>query len=159
MKTEFNARMRLWFPVVIVIFISLLISNCKKWDSTPTGDLVIMAGYMCGWGSGEDSITISVEGIKYKSSVPAQPLQPKIEKSRSVSRSEWNEIKKEVNLEVFRKLTYNTCNICVDGCDEWINIRDDDYFHGIRFGKGTQIDPISTLQARLASIRAEFNSN
>jgi hypothetical protein len=124
---------------------------------TPNSDLIIKAGFMCGWGSGEDSLEISQTKIKYVYYIPAQSSIPIINKSRSVPESEWTEILNDVNLDYFVKLNYQSCNICVDGCDEWISIQDDKISHNIRFGKGLQIDTINRLQNKLAELRAEFS--
>jgi len=120
-------------------------------------DLIIKAGFMCGWGSGEDSLEISQSTIKYVYYIPSQSRVPIINKTRSVSVSEWTEILDIVNLEEFLRLNYQSCNICVDGCDEWISIQDDNLSHNIRFGKGFQIDTISRLQTKLAELRAELS--
>jgi hypothetical protein len=134
----------------------IVLSDCQKKELTPTSDLIIKAGFMCGWGTGEDSIEISQSNIKYVYYIPAQSPVPVINKSRSVTESEWREIVNDVNIDDFLRLQYQSCNICVDGCDEWISIKDDRISHNIRFGKGSQIDTISRLQNKLAELRAEF---
>ena len=143
------------FFLILATFFVLL--NCKKSPMTPNSDLIIRAGFMCGWGSGEDSLVISQTKIKYVYSIPAQSAIPIKNKSRPVSESEWAEILKDVDLDNFLKLNYQSCNICFDGCDEWITIQDDKISHNIRFGKGSQIDTISRLQNKLAELRAEFS--
>ena len=80
---------------------------------------------MCGWGAGEDSLYISNTVIKYVYSVPAQSGLPKINKTRTTTEAEWVIILNSLDLNNFVKLDYNSCNICVDGCDEWIKIQDD----------------------------------
>jgi hypothetical protein len=142
-----------------LVFITLLFvfSGCKKSESTPDSDLIIKAGYACGWGSGQDSLVISKTTIKYAYYVPARSLTPVIKINRTVPDSEWREILNTVNLDDFVKLNFQSCNICVDGCDEWISVRDDNISHEIRFGKGLNIEPISKLQNKLAQLRTEFN--
>jgi len=141
--------------LLLITFFVLL--GCKKTELTPNSDLIIKAGFMCGWGSGEDSLEISQSEIKYVYYIPAQSRVPIINKTRSVSESEWTEILNIVNLDNFVKLNYQSCNICVDGCDEWISIEDDKISHNIRIGKGYQIDTINKLQNKLAELRAEFS--
>ncbi len=142
------------FFILITIFVLL---GCKKSEMTPNSDLIIKAGFMCGWGSGEDSLVISQSKIKYVYYIPAQSRVPIINKSRSVSESEWTEILNIVNLDDFVNLNYQSCNVCFDGCDEWISMEDDKISHNIRIGKGYQIDTISGLQNKLAELRAEFS--
>jgi hypothetical protein len=82
--------------------------------------LVIKAGYMCGWGSGQDSLIISSKMIQYVYSVPANSQIPEVNKARPTTPAEWNNILNSINFNNFLNLHYNSCNICVDGCDEWI---------------------------------------
>jgi hypothetical protein len=96
-------------------------SNVNKEESY----LKIRAGYMCGWGAGEDSLYISNTVIRYVYFVPARSRLPKINKTRTTTEAEWANILHSLDLNNFVKLDYNSCNICVDGCDEWIKIQDD----------------------------------
>jgi hypothetical protein len=143
--------------IVFIILISLfsLIVGCEK--NGDTSGLTIRAGFACGWGTGEDSLEISRSGINYVYYVPSKSPAPMIRTSRSVAASEWNEITRIVNMNNFTRLNYNTCNICVDGCDEWIYIDNGRISHRIRFTKGQEIETITELQKKLAELRAEFN--
>lgn len=146
------------YPFVILLVTGLLLScNNNELNQTNSSGLVIKAGFECGWGSGTDSIVISQAGIKYAYYIPGKSLQPQIAKTWSISNSEWTEIANEVDLNGFVKLQYQSCLICLDGCDEWIFIQNGDLSHKITFGKGRKIDSISSLQTKLAQIRAEFN--
>lgn len=129
--------------------------SCKKSDDN--SDLIIKAGFICGWGSGTDSIEISKTTIKYVYYIPAKSNLPEINKSRTVPDSEWAEILSCVNTNDFVKLQYQTCNVCIDGCDEWIFIQENNITHKITFDKGFQIYAINKLQKKLAQLRAEFN--
>jgi hypothetical protein len=145
---------------VLIILAGFLVS-CKKSDSRLNErdalSLKIKAGYMCGWGSGEDSLYISSTTINYVYYVPANSNLPKIKKTRPTTDAEWNSIVNSINPDYFLKLNYNSCNICVDGCDEWISIQNDQMSHQIRFGLGGKIDSLDRLQNILAQLRSEFN--
>ena len=112
---------------------------------------------MCGWGAGEDSLYISNTIIKYVYYVPANSNLPKIKKTRFTTAAEWDSIVNSVNFNYFLKLNYNSCAICVDGCDEWIAIQNDQISHQIRFGLGGKIDSLDKLQNILSQLRSEFN--
>jgi len=146
--------------LILAILSLLIMLSCKKTDSEQinNSNLVIKAGFICGWGSGEDTIEISRTSIKYVYYVPAKSQQPQIRKARPVSRTEWSEILNDVDINNFVNLNYQTCNVCADGCDEWIFIQKDNLSHGIRFGKEATIDAISKLQIKLGQLRAEFNT-
>jgi hypothetical protein len=139
---------KLYFLLSLIILFS-----CKKTDE----NLIITAGYACGWGSGEDSLVITQSEIKYVYIIPSQSSQPEINASRAITKSEWEEIDNALNINTFRKLNYNTCNICVDGCDEWIKVQSDDLDHQIRYDKGLTIESIEELQGIIARIKAEFH--
>ncbi len=141
--------------IVILVILFFLFVGCNKNEGT--SGLTIRAGFACGWGAGEDSLEISRSGIKYVYYVPSKSSSALIRTSRSVTASEWNEITEIVNMDSFGRLNYNTCNICVDGCDEWIYINNGRISHSIRFTKGQEIESISELQKKLAELRAEFN--
>jgi hypothetical protein len=141
----------------LVLTLFFAFSGCKKSGLTPGSDLIIKAGFACGWGLGEDSLEISKTMVKYVYYIPAKSHEPVINKTRAVSDSEWTEILSDINLDDFVKLNYQTCNICVDGCDEWIFIQDDIISHNIRFNRGEKIDQINKLQNKLEQLRTEFS--
>jgi predicted transport protein len=144
---------------MVIISASILLLSCEKSTVNQTNDpqLVIKAGFDCGWGAGDETIEITKTSISYVFTVPSKSQQPKINKKRSVSDSEWTEIQDDISMNDFVKLDYHTCNVCVDGCDEWIFIQNSGTSHKITFGKGLKINSISKLQAKLAELRLEFN--
>ncbi len=158
---KYNLKQTIMKPFVVLSIMTLIIciTSCQKSnpDKTDNSGLVIKAGFVCGWGAGEDSIEITQTEIKYVYYVPSISQQPQIRKNRTVSISEWAEIINDVNMDDFVKLNYQTCNVCVDGCDEWIFIQKDSLSHEIRFDKGATIDTISNLQIKLGQLREEFN--
>lgn len=136
--------------ILLVVFLS-----CKKTEDN--SDLIIKAGFVCGWGAGMDSITITKKAIKYVSYIPSRSTIPVIIKTRAVPGSEWQDILGVVNTNDFASLHYNSCNVCFDGCDEWIYLENDRISHKITYGKGTSIDTISRLQDKIAELREEFS--
>jgi hypothetical protein len=141
--------------LLFIVTVLIALASCKKAEDDKA-DLVIQAGFMCGWGAGEDSINISETNIEYVYYVPRESALPKMRASRNLTESEWLEIINSFNTDDFTELEYNTCNICVDGCDEWISIKNDKLYHKIRFTKDQQIDAIKGLQDKLSMLREEF---
>jgi hypothetical protein len=150
--------MKKLLPVIFLMLVCF--GGCEKQeksnDNKDESPLKIRAGFMCGWGTGLDSLYISNTVIRYVYSVPGQSNIPKINKTRATTDAEWVNIINSLDLDNFVKLNYNSCGICVDGCDEWIKIQDDKISHQIRFGLGAKIDSISDLQKLLAQYRSEF---
>jgi hypothetical protein len=143
-------------PVYVIVIILFSLSwGCKKADDN--SGLTINAGFACGWGAGEDSLEISRSEIRYVFYIPSKSGEALIRTSRNVTAIEWDEITEAINMDTFVKLNYNTCNICVDGCDEWISIENGTLSNSIRFTKGQDIETISLLQKKLAELRTEFN--
>ncbi|HLP74715.1 MAG TPA: hypothetical protein VK155_17545 [Bacteroidales bacterium] len=138
--------------LLILLFASMF--SCRKEDDH--SNLMITAGFICGWGSGEDSLVITRSEINYLYFIPAKSREPVKQAMRKTQESEWNEIVDAVNYSEFAKLNYNTCNVCVDGCDEWVSLQDDDFDHAIRYTKGQEINSIKRLQEILSRLRAEF---
>lgn len=153
-----NNTMKKYVPLIFLIL--ACIGGCKKQENTSIdkveSSLKIRAGFMCGWGSGEDSLYISKTIIRYVYSIPGQSTFPKINKTRATTDDEWVNILNSLDLDNFIKLNYNSCGICVDGCDEWIKIQNDQISHQIRFVLGLKIDSISDLQTLIAHYRSEF---
>jgi hypothetical protein len=141
---------------LVILTVLLIFQGCIKYQTVSNSDLSISAGFVCGWGSGMDSISITRNLITYRYWIPATSPAPVIDKARPVTESEWKEILSYVNFSEFLNLDYQSCNVCVDGCDEWILIQNDNISHKITYDKGLEIKAISSLQAKLASIRAEF---
>lgn len=150
--------MKIW--LLVILFSIFCLSSCNKseeFDSNQeNSSLVIKAGFACGWGAGEDSLIISSTRIKYVYSIPAKSRVPQINETRSTTSTDWKNITNAINLNKFLNLHYNSCNICVDGCDEWISIKNDSISHQITFGLGLNIDSIKPLQDLLAKFRSEF---
>jgi hypothetical protein len=146
--------------IYLTILLSVCLISCHKPDNISlnkeNSSMVIKAGFSCGWGSGEDSLIISSKTIKYVYSVPAKSHDPEINQTRFTTTTDWQNITNAININNFLKLNYNTCNICVDGCDEWIYIKNDSVSHQIRFGLGLKIESIKPLQDILSQLRSEF---
>jgi hypothetical protein len=95
--------------------------SCNK--DKDTSGLTIVAGSVCGWCGGIDSLFMSENSLNYR--------------------------------------YMNPCNECVDGCDQWITIRNGSYSHIIRFGYGDSAALISIypFADKLDSIREVFRVN
>lgn len=145
--------------LVILFFVGSGILSCKNssLDLIDPSDLKIKAGYICGWGSGIDTLEIANQTVRYVYYIPRQSMQAQISKTRKLSDQEWAEIKKSINWSQFNLLSYKTCNVCFDGCDEWIAVQNGALSHQITFTRGLKIDTINALQAKLAQLKTELS--
>ena len=71
---------------------------------------------------------------------------------------EWFELNRQLNLIEFAKIDLNSCNVCVDGCDSWVSIRNGSFYHKIRFGyqDSIAIQKIRPFIDLVDSIRCDF---
>ena len=149
--------------IKLTVFMGLIFligfNSCRNSENKQLGDpaMIIEAGYLCGWGGGTDSLVITKDEIRYLFFIPRLSAKPQIQKKRSVSPQEWTQIIDSFNPDEFSKLAYNSCNVCFDGCDEWISVHHNLNTHKITFTKGLKIENISQLQLKLSALRAEFN--
>jgi hypothetical protein len=104
--------------------------SCNK-DKEISG-LTIVGGSACGWCIGMDSVIISEKLINYRYMNPCDHKASS--KVSHIDKSEWDRITGIIDLDAFNSIRLNTCNACVDGCDQWITISNGSYSHTIRFG-------------------------
>ena len=130
--------------------------SCKK--ERDTSGLVIIGGSVCGWCAGEDSVILSENRINYRFMDPCDHRA--YSKLSHMDNETWNELTGKVDLEIFSGIYLNTCNVCVDGCDKWITIRNGSYSHTVRYGNqdSALIQSIEPLVNQVDSIRESFRS-
>jgi hypothetical protein len=137
------------FLLASLLFLLWAISCNKEKD---TSGLTIVYGFACGWCGGSDSLIITESNINYRKMHGCD--HHAYSKVSHIDKSEWDKLNASVNLEEFGDIDLNSCNICVDGCDFWITIRDGSYFHKIRFGslEMEALQPIRPFVNKLDSL-------
>jgi len=115
-------------------------------------DFKIEYGSVCGWCAGEEFITVTSSQIEYYRNIPCGDNKGTTQKSRKISASEWNEIILSVDYSKFKKLEYNTCNVCVDGCDEIIRITENNNDHEIRYSVSDEIEEVKKTRQILSAL-------
>lgn len=145
--------------LALLFCVCLGMLSCKNSIPNPVeeSNFKIKAGFICGWGAGIDTLEIANQTVRYVYYVPRNSLKAQISKTRKLSDQEWADIKSTVNWSQFNLLKYKTCNVCFDGCDEWIAIQSSNLSHQITFSKGLKIDTINQLQARIAQLKTELS--
>jgi hypothetical protein len=107
---------------------------------------------VCGWCAGEEFITITSSEINYERKIPCGEGKGTTKKSSSISSSEWNKIISSFNMKEFKTLEYNSCNVCVDGCDEIIRITENNNTHEIRYSPSDKIQETENLRHYLSEV-------
>jgi hypothetical protein len=130
--------------------------SCNK--DKETSGLTIVAGSVCGWCAGTDSVIISEYRINYRNMQSCD--HHAYSKVSHMGKSEWDKLNAIIDFDEFKNIRLNTCNVCVDGCDKWITIRNGSYSHTIRFGNqdSSAVQPIKRLVAKVDSLREVYRT-
>jgi hypothetical protein len=143
------------FLLASMLFLLWAIS-CNK--EKETSGLIIVEGSVCGWCAGSDSVIISEYKINYRNMHSCD--HHAYSKVSHIEKSEWDKLTGIIDFDEFNNIHLNTCNVCVDGCDKWITLRNGSYSHTIRFGyqDSAAIQSIKPLVDKLDSIREAFRA-
>lgn len=146
--------------IIIIIITCSVFASCERVaQEDPEKDnyrIEIVMGTLCGWGAGGDSLVITKEITSYAFYAPSDDRDFKT--IDVTAEKEWNQLLTLLDFEEFQKININTCNVCVDGCDQWISVRTDSLYHHIRYGLGdtAAIKPILPFALKLDSIRKYY---
>jgi hypothetical protein len=147
----------------LLLYLSILISceNNNKYinddDLLKSGKgLKITIGSVCGWCAGGDSLFITESGTSFTRFIPCGGNG--YAKDTITNPNEWNELLEKLDLAEFKKITINTCYLCVDGCDTWILVKNDTFSHRISFGYNDTValENIRPFVDKLKKIRDRF---
>lgn len=118
--------------LIVNLFLLLAFSCDDKENQMNTDKLTVTYGHICGWCSGLDSITVSqVTTSLFYDYYCGDSV---INRSDITKQDLWSLLKQNINKDEFQKISLNTCYVCVDGCDTWITVSSDNYYHKIRYG-------------------------
>jgi hypothetical protein len=122
--------------VLFTLLSSLLIFiSCKKDRCDHHFDsMKINMGTTCGWCAGHDTLNINSKTTKYRFDDPCDDNND-FTKSNLTDPNKWNGILLKFNSDKFNVVDLNTCHVCADGCDTWIQVKmKNGDEHTIRFG-------------------------
>lgn len=144
----------------LVFLFSIVMVSCSKQDDDfgEHGNVMIEFGTVCGWCAGEEKITVSSVKADYYRNIPCGDDKGTINETVAISSDEWNEITTSFDYDYFLTLDYNECNVCADGCDEFIIITTNDFSHEIRYAPSTEIWGLDELRAQLTNKLNEIRS-
>ena len=154
--------MKFYSSLLFMILISILFVYCSDSDDEfgEHGPIVIEYGTFCGWCAGEEKITVSSVKTDYFRNIPCGENEETTNKTKKMSLEKWNEIILSFDYNQFLTLDYNECNVCADGCDEFIIITKRGESHEIRYSPSEEIEGIKELRQILNKRLEEFqNSN
>lgn len=142
------------------ILISSFVVSCLNhtYDFGENGSVVIEYGTVCGWCAGEEAITVSSVKVDYLRQIPCGDNKGTKNATNPISEERWNDIITSFDYSHFVALDYNECNVCADGCDEFIKITKNGSTHEIRYSPSIQIDGLDDLRDELNSLINDFSS-
>jgi len=138
--------------------ITLFAFTCSKNEAEDdfSTDFEIKYGSECGWCAGQEYLIIKNSNIEYQKIIPCGENKGETKKSRKISEEEWNEITSSFSYDLFFTLDYKDCNVCVDGCDEILEIKDNDKEHILRFTPSKEIEGMEELRILLGALMEEL---
>jgi len=123
--------------IAILAGMCLLFSACDETipENGETSGLKISSGSICGWCAGGDSLVLTQGKYDFVAFNPCSEWVYIIRKSGALTSKQWSDLLSEFNYEEFSAVDINTCNVCADGCDNWIEIELNEQKHRISFGQ------------------------
>lgn len=142
-------------------FIVLVLGACAKSiiEDSNESDFVIKAGTVCGWCAQNDTLTIDGSKIRYVNFIQCNTTNPSVKKTGEIDQESLNQLKASLDFAEFKKLDMNSCNVCVDGCDDWITIKNGVESHTIRFSRDDpKLQPIKAFVESLSSLKEKYRT-
>jgi hypothetical protein len=146
---------------LIIITAIALVFSCT-YDSLDDGgnnsDVMIKTGTVCGWCTLNDTLTITQNSVRYVNYAKCSTNKPSIEKSGQITKIELDALLAKLDFAELKKLDLNTCNVCADGCDDWISFKKGTETHYIRFTRNDpKLQPIQAFIEQLYTLKSEYS--
>jgi hypothetical protein len=145
----------------VLILLILLCFSCseKSQDDLAKSDILIQTGTICGWCTLNDTLTINGSIVSYVNYNNCAASVPSVEKSGKLEPTELKNLLDELDITEFNKLDLNSCNICFDGCDDWITLKDGTNTHTIRFSRNdSKLLPFRNFIDQLIEIKGRYSN-
>jgi hypothetical protein len=140
----------LFLPILLFSF------SCSDKVSEEQIGFTIQYGSECGWCAGQEYISINSLKVEYERNIPCGDDEGTTKKSRNLSSKEWDTITSSFDYSLYKTLQYNNCNVCADGCDEIIQITEDEFTHELRYSFSDEVEGMENLRKILAEIMDEM---
>ncbi len=140
----------------LFIVVLMILNACEESEIPVQEKYIIEFGSECGWCAGQEFIAISNSNIEYTRNIPCGEEKGTKKREREITQQEWNEISSSFDYTEFKTLDYNSCNVCVDGCDEIIKITENDSIYEIRYSFPNEVEETKDLRQILNKIMEEM---
>jgi len=146
---------------LIIITAIALVFSCtydSLDDRNNNSDVTIKTGTVCGWCTLNDTLTITRNSVRYVNYANCSTNKPSIEKRGQITKIELDALLAKLDFTELKKLDLNTCNVCADGCDDWISFKKGTETHYIRFTRNDpKLQAIQTFIEQLYAIKSEYS--
>jgi len=152
--------MRIILFLIAFVFVTWSCSESQEYE-LESSDLVIKTGTVCGWCAKNDTLIISGKSYRYVNYIECSTTNPSVKKTGQLETAESEILVSKLNFQEFKKLDLNSCNVCVDGCDDWISIKNGAETHTIRFSRNDPklqyiksfVDQLNELKSRYSQVK------
>lgn len=126
-------------------------------EKNPDSRLVIKTGTVCGWCTINDTLTIIGNSVRYVNYANCSTINSSMQKTGQLKTSEFEALLAQFDFNEFKKLDLNSCNVCVDGCDDWIYFNNGTESHYIRFTRNDpKLQPVKEFVDQLNVIKTQY---
>ena len=151
--------LRKFLLIGVVFIVAFACTYDSVDDKSNDSDLIIKTGTICGWCSVNDTLTITRNSVRYVNYANCSTNKPSVEKIGEMNTAELDALLSKLNFAELKKLDLNSCNVCFDGCDDWIYFSNGTENHYIRFTRNdSKLQPIQAFVDQLNAIKAQCAS-
>jgi len=141
-----------------VIVIAFSCRNNPLAENDLNSKLIIKTGTVCGWCTVNDTLTIHGNAVIYVNYTKCDNSKPVAEKTGQLPTSELEALINKLDINELKKIDLNSCNVCADGCDDWIFFDNGLQSHYIRFGKGDpKLQSVQLFVDQLNAIKLQYS--
>lgn len=143
--------------IAVVVILAIACQEEQLVAEKNSSDLTIKSGTICGWCSRNDTLSIQGNSVRYVNYTQCNNSKPSTEKTDMIEKEQLDSLLMLLDYDEFKMIELNTCNVCFDGCDNWIEIHQGEESHTIRFtGNEAILEPIRGFIDRLNVLRSKY---
>jgi hypothetical protein len=154
-------RINMLRKILIIITVITLVYSCRYdslEDRNNNSNLIIKTGTVCGWCTVNDTLTITRTAVRYVNFTNCGSTKPAVSKAGQMQSAELDDLLGKLDFAELKKLDLNACNVCADGCDDWISFKKGTETHYIRFTRNDpKLQPIQAFIEQLYTLKSEYS--
>jgi len=156
-KVNFKRILMKKTPSLLLMLTILICSCAKKQALFSDSELQISHTTVCGWCAPGDSLTLGEENTVYCYYPSSCDTKGPV-KAQKTSNAEWDELVSLLDMGKFNNIDLNICNVCVDGCDARVTIRQGKISHSISYSNinNEEVAPIRPFLEKLIAIQERY---